>query len=143
MNWVHAALWGVAGGFVIEGLDLYAALRRHHQWPWKVRGPGHYAGIVGYVIGEWVRLLAGGVVAGAAAASGQVSGPLAALVLGLATPVVVEKLTASISLSPNDVNEFEATISPPEGSGPDVLPPPPETGGPNAGHGGRATKRGD
>lgn len=98
VNWVQAALWGVAGGFVLEGLEFHAALRRHGRWPWKVTGRGARVGTAGYLIAELIRLMAGGILAGAASASGQVSGPLAALAIGVAAPVMVERLTALIPL---------------------------------------------
>lgn len=122
VNWVHAALWGVAGGFVLEGLELWAALRRHGKWPWKVTGRGAKAGAVGYLIAELIRLTAGGILAAAAAASGQVSGPLAALAIGVAAPMMVERLTALIPLPPSE------SISP--ARKPVTAPTPPQVNAP-------------
>jgi hypothetical protein len=100
VTWHEAALWGLAGGFVVEGLDLYTAVRRHGKWPWRVTGPGPAAGLAGYVVAELVRLLIGGVLAAGAAASSQVSGAVAAMAIGVAAPVMVERLTALIPLPP-------------------------------------------
>lgn len=100
MNWVHAGVWGILGGFVIEGLDLYGALRRHGCWPWRVRDtPGVHAGPLQYAVAEGVRLVIGGVLASAAAASGQVSGALAAVAIGVGAPIMVHRLTELIPLT--------------------------------------------
>jgi hypothetical protein len=101
VTWTTAALWGILGGIVIEGLDFYNAVRQHGKAPWHVTGKGGQrisAGI--YLAAELVRLLIGGIVAGAAAASGQISGPLIALALGVATPLAVERLVTLIPLAP-------------------------------------------
>lgn len=96
-----AALWGIGGGAVIEGLDFYNAVRQHGRAPWHVEGQDGQRISPGiYVAAELVRLLIGGIVAGAAAASGQISGPLIALALGVGTPVAVERLFSLIPLTP-------------------------------------------
>lgn len=96
---VQAGLWGLAGGFVVDGLEFYTAVRRYGCLPWKVKGPGLEAGRVAYLIAESVRMLVGGILASGAASSGQVSGPLAAIAIGVAAPLMVERLTALIPLS--------------------------------------------
>lgn len=53
---------------------------------------------MGYAVAELVRLVAGGVLASGTAASGLVSGPLAAIAIGVATPLMVERLTGLIPL---------------------------------------------
>ncbi|MEV0066111.1 hypothetical protein [Amycolatopsis sp. NPDC050768] len=98
MQWVEAGLWGLAGGFIAEGLDLYSVVRAKGTWPWRVPAPDAETPVPGpgaYLIVETIRLLIGGLLAGAAAASGQVSGPLAAVAIGIATPLVVVKLAES------------------------------------------------
>jgi len=105
MNWVYAGLWGIAGGFVIEGFELYAVLRRHGCWPWQVKdAPGVHAGPKLYAVAETIRLVSGGLLASAAAVSGQVSGALAAVALGVGAPVVVQRLSELIPLSPTEAN---------------------------------------
>jgi hypothetical protein len=49
-----------------------------------------------------VRVGAGAGLAAAAAGSGQVSGTLAAFALGVATPLVIEKLSSTIALTGTD-----------------------------------------
>lgn len=97
----HAALWGLFGGFVVEGLDLYAAVRRKGCWPWRVRGPRE-TGALAYFVAELIRLVIGGGLAGAAATSGQLSTPLAALTMGIATPLIVERLARAVPLTDSE-----------------------------------------
>jgi hypothetical protein len=98
VNWVGAGLWGLAGGFVVEGLDFYTAVRRHGKWPWNVAGAGPTAGPRGYAIAELVRMIIGAVLAAGVAASGQVSGAMGAIAVGVATPMIVERLTKLVPL---------------------------------------------
>ncbi len=70
MSGVQVALWGLFGGFAVEGLDLYTAVRRHGRWPWQ-SGKAKDAGPWAYLIAELVRLAIGGGLAAAASASGQ------------------------------------------------------------------------
>ena len=85
----------------MEGLDLYVAVRRKGCWPWQVRGP-RAAGALAYFVAELIRLVIGGGLAGAAAASGQLSTPLAALTMGLATPLIVERLAKTVLLTDSE-----------------------------------------
>jgi hypothetical protein len=98
MTWIEAALWGLGGGFAVEGLDLYGALRRRGRWPWRVRGPRE-VGAVGYFVAELVRLVIGGVLAAALAESNQITTAFGALAVGVAAPLIVERLTRVIPLA--------------------------------------------
>lgn len=101
MAWWQAALWALAGGFVIEGLEFSALWQRHRRWPWQVdaestAGEGKAAGPWGYFLAELARLAAGGVLG--AALAGQVTGPLPALAIGAAAPVIAGRLVAYVPL---------------------------------------------
>jgi len=98
MSWIDAALWGVFGSFAVEGLDLYAALRRRGCWPWQVRGPRE-VGALGYFVAELVRLVIGGGLAWALAESEQLTTPVGALAVGVAAPLIVERLIRSVPLT--------------------------------------------
>ena len=98
MTWVDAALWGLGGGFAVEGLDLYGAVRRYGCWPWRVPGPRE-VGAVGYFVAELVRLVIGSVLASALAESGQITTAFGALAVGIAAPLIVERLTRAIPLT--------------------------------------------
>jgi hypothetical protein len=93
---MYAAVWGLFGGFAVEGLDLYTALRRRCCWPWRASGPE--AGPVAYAVAETIRLIIGGGLAWAAADSGQITSPIGALAVGVAAPVIVERLTRAVPL---------------------------------------------
>jgi hypothetical protein len=98
MTWIEAALWGLSGGFAVEGLDLYGAVRRHGCWPWRARGPRE-VGAVGYFVAELIRLVIGSVLASALAESSQITTAFGALAVGVAAPLIVERLTRVIPLT--------------------------------------------
>jgi hypothetical protein len=66
-----AGLWGLFGGFAVEGLELYTAYQRYRRWPWQRPGGGENStangadqelgevGVWGYVVAEAIRLLIG------------------------------------------------------------------------------------
>jgi hypothetical protein len=98
MTWIEAALWGLFGGFAVEGLDLYGAVRRRGCWPWQVRGPRE-VGAAGYFVAELFRLVIGGGLAWALSESSQITTPIGALAVGIAAPLIVERLTRAIPLT--------------------------------------------
>ncbi|WP_125783509.1 hypothetical protein [Amycolatopsis sp. WAC 01375] len=104
MMWWQAALWALAGGFVVEGLEFAALQRRYRKWPWQVDADaaegagGTAAGPLGYFVAELVRLAAGGILG--AALSAQVTGPLPAVAIGAAAPVIAGHLAAYVPLPP-------------------------------------------
>lgn len=106
-----AAVWGLAGGSVVEALALHAMIRADRSWSWRKPIP---QGLVAYLISVVLRTGAGAGLAAAAAGSGQVSGAFAAFGLGVAAPLVVEKLAMGVQLT---------------GAAPDraPMPAPPET----------------
>ena len=128
---VVAGLWGAFGGFAVEGLELYVALRRHGRLPWKEQahpeaGKVPEAGPMYYAIAEAVRLLIGAGLAWAAAATGQIAGPLGALGVGVAAPTIIGYLSKGVPL----------TVSPSPRGNPHSLPfisssPPPVDRGPD------------
>ena len=109
MTWFEAALWGLFGGFAVEGLDLYGAVRRRQCWPWQVRGPRE-VGAAGYVVAELVRLAIGSGLALALAQSEQITTAFGALAVGIAAPLIVERLTKSIPLT-DSVQETTAATA--------------------------------
>jgi hypothetical protein len=90
MMWWELAGWGLFGGFITDGLELWRLVRANGgSWPANCRS-------YGYLIAEVIRLGAGAGLALAFGASGQVSGPMGALAIGVATPLIVEKLSKSL-----------------------------------------------
>jgi hypothetical protein len=89
----------------VEGLWLYSQIRSAEgHWSWRRPIP---QGLAAYLISVFVRVGAGAGLAAAAAGSGQVSGTLAAFGLGVAAPLVVEKLAQVVPLTgrPKDAPE--------------------------------------
>lgn len=103
MTWIEAVLWGLFGGFAVEGLDLYGAVRRHGCWPWRVHGPRE-VGAVGYFVAELFRLAIGSGLAWALAESGQITTAVGAVAVGVAAPLIVERLTRAIPLTDSERN---------------------------------------
>jgi hypothetical protein len=91
-----AAGWGLVGGLCVEALALYSMIRTSRRWSWRKPIP---QGLAAYLISVILRAGAGAGLAAAAAGSGQVSGPFAAFALGIAAPLVVEKLSRAIPLT--------------------------------------------
>jgi len=84
------------GGFAVEGLEFAAAIRRTGTWPWRLRGePGPLALVVSVII----RLAVGAVLAVACGTTGQISGPFGALAVGIAAPVLVERIARHASVT--------------------------------------------
>lgn len=98
MTWIEAAGWGLFGGFAVEGLDLYTAVRRRGCWPWWARGPRE-VGVAGYIVAELVRLVIGSGLAWALAESRQITTAFGAVLVGVAAPLLVERITRSIPLT--------------------------------------------
>jgi hypothetical protein len=98
MNWVGAALWGLFGGFAVEALEFWTAVRRHHRWPWENPGDGPTLGPLAYILATALRLGVGAGVAVAARTSEQSATAWVAMTVGAGTPLLLEKATALIPL---------------------------------------------
>lgn len=90
--WAYA-LWGAFGGLSIEGIEFYGAIRRTGRWPWKIKGePGPLPLFVSVVI----RVGVGFGLTWAAAETDQVSGPLGAIAVGVAAPLLIEQMARQV-----------------------------------------------
>ncbi|GAA2613126.1 hypothetical protein SMC26_14240 [Actinomadura fulvescens] len=96
MQWWQAALWGLAGGVCVEALELYAHIRSRRRWSWRRPIP---QGMAAFWVSVLIRVGVGGVVAAAMAHDGQVAGAVAAFGLGVAAPLVIEKLARLVPLN--------------------------------------------
>ncbi|MGW5259656.1 hypothetical protein ACWEQG_01695 [Microbispora sp. NPDC004025] len=117
----QATLWGLAGGVCVESLELYARIKRVRKWSWRKPIP---QGLAAYLTSVAIRAGVGALLAAAAASSGQISGEFAALALGVAAPLVVEKLSRMAVVMPQGVdaglNDGEASKA--ENRGQHVIP---------------------
>jgi hypothetical protein len=104
MSPLQLALWGLAGGFAVEGLELVSAIRRTRGWPWRFDGE---VGLGPYLASVGVRLVISAVVAMALGWNGQVSGPAGALIIGITAPLIVEKTFRHVVPAPAAVTKAE------------------------------------
>lgn len=89
MTWLEAAVWGLFGGFAVEGLEFVRAIRRTGDWPWRQpEEPGPLPLAASVVI----RLTVGAGLAVATVAAEQVQGPFGALAVGVAAPLLIEQI---------------------------------------------------
>jgi hypothetical protein len=95
MEWWQAALWGLAGGACVELWTLHS-LTKQHAFSWKCPIP---QGLSAYVTSVLTRVAIGAIVAAAAAAGDEVTGAWVAFGLGVAGPLVVQKLAGNVPLA--------------------------------------------
>lgn len=85
------AIWGLAGGAVVDGLEFYKLVRRAGgTFPtlWTKKA---------FLLAEVVRLMCGAILGYALGTAGQVEVPLGALSVGASAPLIAEKLTRGIT----------------------------------------------
>jgi hypothetical protein len=95
MEWWQAALWGLAGGACVELWNLHG-LTRQPVFTWKRPIP---QGLSAYVTAVLARLAIGTIVAAAAASGGEITGAWVAFGLGVAGPLVVQRLAGDVPLA--------------------------------------------
>lgn len=97
MTWWVALLCGAGGGFAVEALDFIKASKRVGDWPWRVEGEPKLGP---YLVAVVLRVAIGVVVSWVSWASQQVDTPLAAFAIGVAAPLIVERLQRGEALVP-------------------------------------------
>lgn len=90
------AVWGLFGGFATDGLEFAGAIRRVGGWPWHQRGEPGPLPLAASVL---IRLAGGTRHAAVAKSTGQVSGPFGALPVGVAAPLLIERLARHVPLT--------------------------------------------
>jgi hypothetical protein len=95
MEWWQAALWGLAGGACVELWNLHC-LTRQPVFSWRRPIP---QGLSAYVTSVLTRLAIGTIVAAAAAAGNEITGAWVAFGLGVAGPLVVQRLAGDVPLA--------------------------------------------
>jgi hypothetical protein len=111
MTGLEFAVWGLFGGFAVEGLEFTAAIRRGGRWPWQQPGE---PGALPFAVSVIVRLAVGAGLAAAAGVADQISGPFGAVALGVAAPLVVEQLARQVSLTDSSAHDGGADARPAE-----------------------------
>lgn len=107
--WVEYALWGLFGGFAVEGLEVYTAVRNTGKWPWRVKGEPSFLMLLSTAL--LIRLPVGAGLAAAAGHGGEVSGPFGALAVGVAAPLVIEQLAKQPLVGPGAEVGADSTSS--------------------------------
>jgi hypothetical protein len=119
MDVMRGAIWGAIGGAVVELYDIVAVARATRLWPWLDPDVPHgrttrreKLNLFGvWLLATLARVAAGS--GGAAAASSQVTGDLAAFGLGVAGPLALERLLAMAQLRPAAETAPKAKRRPP------------------------------
>jgi hypothetical protein len=97
VTWWQYALWGAFGGFAVELTQFYGAVRRNGDWPWKDPNEPSAGPFLASVV---VRVGLGMGLAVAAGESGQVAGAFGVIAVGVAAPLIVERMTSQIPVEP-------------------------------------------
>lgn len=114
------ALYGLFGGFAITAWDLAKVIQAKGRWPWRVKGAPT---ALPYCTAELIRVVLGGGLAWTAAASGQVTTPIAAVAIGTAAPLILERMSKRDIQPPPGGVAAEPTPEAPELSPPGVRDP--------------------
>ena len=111
MTWWQACGWGLLGAGLIEVRGLWSAIEpsRVPKWPWK-DGRGRPQ-VWGYVIAVACRFVMAVGLNAVYAASHQIAGPLGAVTMGIAAPLIIQQMAVR--------GEVPAPASPPQN-----VPPP-------------------
>jgi len=89
------ALWGAAGGLMVEAIEFSRAIKRTGSFPWKSPGePGPLPLLVSVVI----RIGVGFGLTWAAAANNQVTGAFGAIAVGVAAPLLLEQMAKNVPI---------------------------------------------
>ncbi|GIM90425.1 hypothetical protein [Paractinoplanes toevensis] len=118
MTLVECALWGLFGGFAVEGLELSAVIRRTGRFPWKRRGG---PGLAPFLVSVIIRFGVGAGLAAAVGSTGSTS-PLSALAVGVAAPLIIEKLAQQIPVEPAPAIETRSAATKASGNQPRARP---------------------
>ena len=85
-SWWYFAFWGMLGGFVADGLRYSRVLCSAERETLE-----KYLSFA-YFLGTFIRLSIGGILAAAFGLSGQISGEMGALVIGITAPAIIDKI---------------------------------------------------
>jgi hypothetical protein len=88
-------MWGGFGGLAVEAIQFYGALRRTGDWPWRIPGEPRPWPLAASVL---IRVGVGLGLAFAAGDTGQIAGPIGAIAVGVAAPLLIEQMARQIPL---------------------------------------------
>lgn len=87
------ALWGAAGGLMVEAIQFYGAIKATGTWPW--RSPGEPRPLP-LLVSVAIRVGVGFGLALAAADNNQVTGGFGAIAIGVAAPLLIEQMAKTV-----------------------------------------------
>lgn len=88
-------IWGIFGGFAVEGMEFSRVVRATGLWPWMMEGEPPF---LHYLISIFIRLLVGGGLALGLGLGHQIVGIFGALTSGIAAPLILEQLSQRVPL---------------------------------------------
>lgn len=94
MRVVEACVWGLLGVVLIEAHALRSAVTAAGgvSWPWRT-ADGHRV-VGGYAVAVVCRVVMGVGLNAVYAAAHQIDGPLAAVTMGIAAPLILQQMAA-------------------------------------------------
>ena len=96
MTGFELGLWGLFGGFASESRDFIRIARSDSMWPWTLNGNPDPKP---YIVSIALRLILSGGLAWGAGISNQISGPFAAIAIGVGAPLILEQLSRRVPLT--------------------------------------------
>ena len=96
MTWWQYAIWGGFGGLAVELLAFYGAIRRAKTWPWTL--PNEPPPTV-LAVSVLIRVGLGVGLAAAAGDTGQISGAIGAVAVGVAAPLLLEQMARQVPVT--------------------------------------------
>jgi hypothetical protein len=93
MQWWELIVWGAFGGAAVEAVEILGAVKKTRQVPWN--RPGEVS-LSAFATSVAIRVLLGIGLAYALGSTDQVAGPIGAIAVGIAAPLIVEQLTKQI-----------------------------------------------
>lgn len=134
----QACLWGLVGVVLVEIHGLWSAAVRGGapRWPW--RDENDKPRIDGYTIAVACRIAMGTGLNAVYAAAHQIDGPLAAVTIGIAAPLIIQHMAVQVPPDPAPQTDPSAPeIAVPASPPPAVFPVRAEPGGGTGGSDGR------
>jgi hypothetical protein len=89
-------LWGAFGGLAVEAIEFSGAIRRIKNWPWRAEGEPPPLALA---ISVMIRVGLGVGLALATGQAGQIAGPMGAVAVGVAAPLLIEQMARQVPLT--------------------------------------------
>ncbi|MET7898172.1 hypothetical protein [Streptomyces mirabilis] len=111
MMWWQACLWGALGAGLVETGEMWQLHRTQERFPWAKDGKPQ---IKRYLFAVFLRCFMAIGITAVYGGSGQVAGPLAAVTLGIAAPIVIQQIADSSPSGQPSIDPAATITGPPE-----------------------------